>query len=196
MPLAWLGYLFLLFTLFYAAYFMELLELDTARILPLSLHFSIKQIIRPFGVFAPSSIFLSFLGKHHLQASCIPAPHHLGHASIHFKSRAPAPQRPRCALALQDRVRNRGRCGMSRREDFFPKPGTRYSHSPLEGVVEKSGPGSERVPFVLHGHRIDFTLSSRRRRRIEGRSPSTRSRCAPALPRYGARARLLGMREE
>ena len=26
--------------------------------------------------------------------------------------------------------------------------------------------------------------------------PSTRSRCPPALPRYGARARLLGMREE
>ena len=69
-------------------------------------------------------------------------------------------------------------------------------HSPLEGVVEKPGPGSERVPLVLHGHRIDLTLSSRRRRRIEGRSPSTRSRCAPALPRYGARARLLGMREE
>ena len=60
----------------------------------------------------------------------------------------------------------------------------------------KRGPGSERVPLVLHGHRIDLTLSSRRRRRIEGRSPSTRSRCAPALPRYGARARLLGMREE
>ena len=32
-----------------------------------------------------------------------------------------------------------------------------------EGVVEKPGPGSERVPLVLHGHRIDFTLSSRRR---------------------------------
>ena len=55
LPLAWLGYFFLLFTLFYAAYFMELLELDTARILPLSLQFSIKQIIRPFGVFGPSS---------------------------------------------------------------------------------------------------------------------------------------------
>ena len=57
------------------------------------------------------------------------------------------------------------------------------------GVVEKPGTGSERVPLVLHGHRIDLTLSSRRRRCIEGRS-----RCAPALPRYGARARLLGMR--
>ena len=79
---------------------------------------------------------------------------------------------------------------------LFHETGHALLTSPLEGVVEKSGPGSERVPFVLHGHRIDFTLSSRRRRRIEGRSPSTRSRCAPALPRYGARARLLGMREE
>ena len=70
------------------------------------------------------------------------------------------------------------------------------SRTALRGVVEKPGPGSERVPLVLHGHRIDLTLSSRRRRRIEGRSPSTRSRCAPALPRYGARARLLRMREE
>ena len=31
------------------------------------------------------------------------------------------------------------------------------------GVVEKPGTGSERVPLVLHGHRIDLTLSSRRR---------------------------------
>ena len=72
----------------------------------------------------------------------------------------------------------------------------RFRKPSLIGVVEKPGPGIERVPLLLHGHRIDLTLSSRRRRRIEGRSPSTRSRCAPALPRYGARARLLGMREE
>ena len=57
-------------------------------------------------------------------------------------------------------------------------------------------PHRSRHTLVLHSHRIDLTLSSRRRRRIEGRSPSTRSRCAPALPRYGARARLLGMRVE
>ena len=31
------------------------------------------------------------------------------------------------------------------------------------GVVEKPGTGSERVPLVLHSHRIDLTLSSRRR---------------------------------
>ena len=55
-PLAWLGYLFALFTFFYAAYFKGLLELDVAKILPLSLQFSIKQIIRPFGVFGPSSL--------------------------------------------------------------------------------------------------------------------------------------------
>ena len=38
----------------------------------------------------------------------------------------------------------------------------RVKSSPL-GVVEKPGHGSERVPLVLHGHRIDLTLSSRRR---------------------------------
>ena len=38
----------------------------------------------------------------------------------------------------------------------------RAKSSPL-GVVEKPGHGSERVPFVLHSHRIDLTLSSRRR---------------------------------
>ena len=69
-----------------------------------------------------------------------------------------------------------------------------------EGVVEKPGPGSERVPFVLHGHRIDFTLSSRRRSNATEKrafvSKGATFRCAPALPRYGARARLLGMREE
>ena len=62
LPLAWLVYLFLLFTLFYAAKFKELPDLDAARILPLSLHFSIKQIIRPFGVFGPSSL-IKLLGK-------------------------------------------------------------------------------------------------------------------------------------
>ena len=61
-------------------------------------------------------------------------------------------------------------------------------NSLLIGVVEKPGPGSERVPLVLHGHRIDLTLSSRRRRRIEGRSPSTRSRC-PRLSLDTARER-------
>ena len=38
----------------------------------------------------------------------------------------------------------------------------RAKFSPL-GAVEKPGHGSERVPFVLHSHRIDLTLSSRRR---------------------------------
>ena len=61
-PLAWLGYLFALFTFFYAAYFKGLLELDVAKILPLSLQFSIKQIIRPFGVFGSSSLSLKYLG--------------------------------------------------------------------------------------------------------------------------------------
>ena len=55
LPLAWLVYLFALFTFFYAAYFKELLDLDAASILPQSLHFSIKQIIRPFGIFSSSS---------------------------------------------------------------------------------------------------------------------------------------------
>ena len=48
--------MFALFTFFYAAYFKGLLELDVAKILPLSLQFSIKQIIRPFGVFGSSSV--------------------------------------------------------------------------------------------------------------------------------------------
>ena len=56
LPLAWLGFLYLIFTLIYAAYFKELLNLDAASILPQSLHFSIRQIIRPFGVFASSSL--------------------------------------------------------------------------------------------------------------------------------------------
>ena len=55
LPLAWLGYLFVLFTFFYAAYFKGLSDMDVASILPQSLHFSIKQIIRPFGVFSSSS---------------------------------------------------------------------------------------------------------------------------------------------
>ncbi len=33
----------------------------------------------------------------------------------------------------------------------------------LFGAVEKPGPGSERVPLVMHGRGIDLTLSSRRR---------------------------------
>ena len=62
LPLAWLAFFFFCFTSFYAAYFKELLNLDAAGILPQSFHFSIKQIIRPFGVFG----FLSnsgILGK-------------------------------------------------------------------------------------------------------------------------------------
>ncbi len=55
LPLVWLAFFFLCFTLFYAGYFKELLDLDAASILPKSLHFSIKQIIRPFGVFGYSS---------------------------------------------------------------------------------------------------------------------------------------------
>ena len=62
------------------------------------------------------------------------------------------------------------------------------------GVVEKPGTGSERVPLVLHGHRIDLTLSSRRRSNatekrafvskacpepVEGGAPL---RCAPDAP--------------
>ena len=62
LPLAWLVYLFLLFTLFYAAYFKGLPNLDAASIPSLAFQFSIKQIIRPFGVFRPSSL-LSLLGK-------------------------------------------------------------------------------------------------------------------------------------
>lgn len=62
LPLVWLGYLFALFTLFYAAYFKGLPEFNVKGILPMSLQFSIKQIIRPFGVFGPSSLF-PFLGK-------------------------------------------------------------------------------------------------------------------------------------
>ena len=56
LPLAWLVYSFLVFAFFYAAYFKGLLDLDAASILPQSLHFSIKQVIRPFGVFASSSL--------------------------------------------------------------------------------------------------------------------------------------------
>ena len=52
----------------------------------------------------------------------------------------------------------------------------------IEGRAPLRHPRVSR-PLVLRGHRIDLTLSSRRRRRIEGRS-----RCAPAVPRYGARA--------
>ena len=55
LPLAWLVYLFLLFTLFYAAKFKGLPNLDAASIPSLAFHFSIKQIVRPFGVFASSS---------------------------------------------------------------------------------------------------------------------------------------------
>ena len=62
LPLAWLGFFFLCFTFFYAAYFKELLYLDAANILPLSFSFSFKQIIRPFGVFGPSSLD-QLLGK-------------------------------------------------------------------------------------------------------------------------------------
>ena len=62
LPLAWLVYLFLLFTLFYAAYFKGLPNLDAASIPSLAFHFSIKQIIRPFGVFGPSSL-IKLLGK-------------------------------------------------------------------------------------------------------------------------------------
>ena len=56
LPLVWLGFLFALFAFFYAVYFKELLHLDTASILSQSLHFSIKQIIRPFGLFGSSSL--------------------------------------------------------------------------------------------------------------------------------------------
>ena len=59
LPLAWLAFFFLCFTFVYAAYFKELLNLDAASILPQSLHFSIKQIIRPFGSLSNSDI----LGK-------------------------------------------------------------------------------------------------------------------------------------
>ena len=62
LPLGWLAFLFLCFTSFYAAYFKELFNLDAASILPQSLHFSIKQIIRPFSVFGPSSLD-QLLGK-------------------------------------------------------------------------------------------------------------------------------------
>ena len=62
LPLAWLVYSFLVFAFFYAAYFKGLTDLDVARILPRSLHFSIKQIVRPFGVFASSSLY-EFFGK-------------------------------------------------------------------------------------------------------------------------------------
>ena len=62
LPLAWLGFFFLIFTLIYAAYFKELLNLDAASILPQSLNFSIKQIIRPFGVFGSLSL-TGVLGK-------------------------------------------------------------------------------------------------------------------------------------
>ena len=55
LPLAWLVYLFLLFTLFYAVKLKELPNLDAASIPSLAFHFSIKQIVRPFGVFGSSS---------------------------------------------------------------------------------------------------------------------------------------------
>ncbi len=55
LPLAWLVYLFLFFTFFYAAFFKGLTDSDAASILPQSLNFSIKQIIRPFGVFGSLS---------------------------------------------------------------------------------------------------------------------------------------------
>ncbi len=55
LPLAWLVYSFLVFAFFYAAYFKGLTDLDAASILPRSLHFSIKQIVRPFGVFGSLS---------------------------------------------------------------------------------------------------------------------------------------------
>ncbi len=54
LPLAWLAFFFLFFALIYAAYFKVLLNLDAASILPQSLRFSIKQIVRPFGVFTSS----------------------------------------------------------------------------------------------------------------------------------------------
>lgn len=57
LPLAWLAFFFWCFTFFYASYFKELLDLDAANVLSQSLHFSIKQIVRPFGVFGFSSTF-------------------------------------------------------------------------------------------------------------------------------------------
>ena len=62
LPLVWLGFLFALFTFFYAAYFKELLNLDAASIPSLAFQFSIKQIVRPFGVFR-SSLPSGFWGK-------------------------------------------------------------------------------------------------------------------------------------
>ena len=57
-----------------------------------------------------------------------------------------------------------------------------------KGVVEIPGHGSERAPLVLHGHRIDLTLSSRLRRRIEGRSLSMRPG-SPSIRRANAPTR-------
>ena len=62
-------------------------------------------------------------------------------------------------------------------------------HSPLEGVVEKPGPGSERVPLVLYGHRIDFTLSSRRIGGVSKGAPLRRVSDAPRLSLDTARER-------
>ncbi|MCY4384778.1 MAG: pentapeptide repeat-containing protein [Nitrospinae bacterium] len=57
LPLAWLVFLFLLFTLVYAANFKGLPNLDAGSIPSLAIQFSIKQIVRPFGLFGHSSIF-------------------------------------------------------------------------------------------------------------------------------------------
>ena len=63
----------------------------------------------------------------------------------------------------------------------------RAKSSPL-GAVEKPGHGSERVPFVLHSHRIDLTLSSRRRSNATEKrafvSKGAPLRRAPDAPRF------------
>ena len=123
LPLAWLVYLFLFFTFFYAALFQRTdLDLDAASILPQSLHFSIKQIIRPFGVFG--SLSNSGIWGKIPPSSLLSLPLiYRGHASIHFKSRASAPERPRGALELQDRVKQAGLMRDGPPRGFFPKPG-------------------------------------------------------------------------
>ena len=67
------------------------------------------------------------------------------------------------------------------------------------GLLKNPVLGASAYPR-LACHRIDFTLSSHRRSNATEKgafvSKGATFRCAPVPPRYGARARLLGMREE
>ena len=122
LPLAWLVYLFAAIYPLLRSKIQRTADLDAASIPSLAFHFSIKQIVRPFGVF---SLFIGFwfLGENSTFKSPNPAPHHRGHASIVLEPRASAPHRPRGALALQDRVRKTGPMRDGPPRGLFPETG-------------------------------------------------------------------------